>query len=471
MNNPESGEFSMNEREVNYLPKSDGLIKPESVSFDKVLEKKPLSDKDKLDNGDIDYKVVSKEKPDWYVDLSGCKLSDNEDTQNKVAEYLKQMNSEKSHAEALNISDPDSDEKRKSGERFIKTVTRFSPVLGLMTLLAGCGVDQGMDVTYVSPTETIAVEATDSASQTAIPTTNPDILETQTPDVTDSPTQTESPTEAPTLSPTESPNPTQTESPTTAPTQTEAPIPTETVDKEAELKAEINKNIKDFLNHEGEFTDEKIQEMIMWSSNYYHKKGNVELGLMSECNSKVANLQGVLLGYFERNGDIITVMGFDGKDGSRFATFGKIETSAYDKMKFGFGIRGLNGSFDDNFEIVEEFRTNDMDVILGYLEPLKRKTATFGFITANLSKEDLNYIAEDTPERQSIQDAFIGEAENKIKLHKKLAGEVVSNDLELQFKISKDVKIVKTIEIENIGDGFEIDDSQIFLITALAFKE
>lgn len=260
---------------------------------------------------------------------------------------------------------------------------------------------------------------------------------------------------------------------TKTPTQAEATAPTEesmpTMDAIEQQKNEINQNITDFLNYEGEFTQKKIDDRKNISSNVYWKESPVKLGLMTEPDGCVS-LQGVILGCFERNGILIEIIGFDGNDGNRFVTAGKIETSSYKGGNIFFCISGIDGVYFGTCEVVEDTLTNDGEIIKKHVQPLVGKTATFQFPIGDIPKNVLKEMAEDTPELQAIQDNYLNERNGSFDLSKALAGHVDLNEMELGFQIPKGVKIKKITEIENVGDEFEIDNSLIPLIEAVFYK-
>lgn len=108
----------------------------------------------------------------------------------------------------------------------------------------------------------------------------------------------------------------------------EAELKAETTKKSAELKTEINQNINDFLNYEGEFTEEKVQEKII-RLDASHFEGKEKLGIIQEAGD-VIEAQGVSMGCFDCKGDVISLIGFNDKDGERFVTPMITPTSFYE---------------------------------------------------------------------------------------------------------------------------------------------
>ncbi len=124
------------------------------------------------------------------------------------------------------------------------------------------------------------------------------------------PTPTPVPTAAPTATPTLSPEPTIT------------PVPTLSPEEEKEV---LNQQFQDFLNKEGEFTEDKMSYFPIYPKEY---KGTdkIKLGMLgvfwdSIPNDTCINVYGYFFDYLKTDsGDVILIMGFDGKDGKRFIT-------------------------------------------------------------------------------------------------------------------------------------------------------
>jgi len=118
------------------------------------------------------------------------------------------------------------------------------------------------------------------------------------------------------------PEPTASESasPTASPTATPTAIPTPATDEYGfteERKAELNQQFQNFLNKEGEFTPEKMSQIMMETPSRLDKS---EVGLGIADTGDVPRMQGYFFDYLEKDGRIFLFVGFDGKDGNRFIT-------------------------------------------------------------------------------------------------------------------------------------------------------
>jgi hypothetical protein len=135
-----------------------------------------------------------------------------------------------------------------------------------------------------------------------------------------SPANIATPTSTPTQEPVQTVAPTATLTPSPEPT----PTPVPTLSPEEIRIAELNQQFQDFLNKEGEFTQEKIASMMMKfdtgtmlqkPSDFDYEK--VKLGVADEGSREI---QGYFFDYFEKDNRILLIMGFDGKDDNRFIT-------------------------------------------------------------------------------------------------------------------------------------------------------
>ena len=138
------------------------------------------------------------------------------------------------------------------------------------------------------------------------------------------------------LASTPEPTASATAAPTATPTPTLSLVPTPTPIFSEERMAELNKQFQDFLNKEGEFTPEKMSQIMMETMSKLDKD---EVGLGIVDGGDVPRIQGVFFDYLEKDGRIFLFVGFDGKDGSRFITPIEIPFYFYEKFKpAGFGV-------------------------------------------------------------------------------------------------------------------------------------
>lgn len=101
---------------------------------------------------------------------------------------------------------------------------------------------------------------------------------------------------APTAVPTATPNVTETTSPTITPTKVPMPSPEPTLTPTPKVDppalAELDQQIRDFLKKEGNFTEEKIQQIIIYSRNR-NVDENTKLGLV-DITEDLTSIEGLL---------------------------------------------------------------------------------------------------------------------------------------------------------------------------------
>ena len=207
------------------------------------------------------------------------------------------------------------------------------------------------------------------------------------------------------------PSPAQTA--TTAPTSeiTSAPTPEVTVDAEAELKSELNQNIHDFLNYEGEFTE--INTFIVTIDCVDpDSPHDSQLGI-TLAHDGWGQVQGLLLDYFMKDDNTILVVGFNDKNGQRFVTMMEIYNSILDKIEFpSFYIQRypLNSTYSDFtmydsdasrkelFVMLEKLKGRGIEFILDYGGKLRSERAM-------ADKEGYDY-SEKTEKLQELQEEY-----------------------------------------------------------------
>lgn len=154
--------------------------------------------------------------------------------------------------------------------------------------------------------------------------------------------------------PTPTPDPTETPIATPTPTPTLSPEPTPTPTLNPEEKKEfLNKEFQDFLNKEGNFTEEKISYFPIYPR---ERKGTapIQLGVLSLYYIDIPedtyiSVYGYLFDFFKLdNNDIVLIMGFDGKDGKRFITPIEIASSVKD-----YFLHSAHPNFS-RFDFIEE---------------------------------------------------------------------------------------------------------------------
>lgn len=119
-----------------------------------------------------------------------------------------------------------------------------------------------------------------------------------------------------------------TDVPTASPTPTVSPVPTPTPIFSEARTAELNQQFQDFLNKEGEFTQEKIASMMMITQSVL-ANDKVGLGIADQ----QPLLQGYFFDYLEKDDRLFLLLGFDGKDGNRFITPLEITLYLYEAVE------------------------------------------------------------------------------------------------------------------------------------------
>lgn len=255
------------------------------------------------------------------------------------------------------------------------------------------------------------------------------------------------PEPAPTFSPTPSPTPVPTPTPTHSPT----PVPLFS----AERKAELNLLITDFINNQGDFTKEKKSEMAIGSETT-DKLGSTELGLVLYD----PQIEGYLFDYVEKDGSLILIMGFDGKDGKGFVT--PIQIPLY----------FLEGEARANFTFYE-FEANTVFTRFNQTDVANNKDTTNLF--KRLDELEGNVIViepafESFPGSKDdhtgvTKDYFI-EHESKLELAGRLVDSVATNGIEIENENyhEDDYSNYEIIKLKNVEDVENLDLAKVPLM-------
>lgn len=153
---------------------------------------------------------------------------------------------------------------------------------------------------------------------------------------------------------------------TVTPTNTPSPIPTATPIFSEERVAELNQQIYDFNHNEGDFTKEKKSEMAIRTQTT-EERGSTELGIQLS----QPRIEGYFFDYFEKDGSLILLMGFDDKNGKGFTTPIQIPLYFYEGealAKFTFAVK--TSSY---LGTVETVTNKDTEGLFTYLDKLKGK--------------------------------------------------------------------------------------------------
>ena len=268
--------------------------------------------------------------------------------------------------------------------------------------------------------------------------------------------------------------------PTVTPTPTLSPVPTPTPIFSEERMAELNQQMLDFLNREGEFTQEKIASMMMqfYTGNeidYYEhfKTDTVGLGI----SEHQPLIQGYLFDYFEVEGRLILIFGFDGRDGNRFITPVEIPIYIYDCFEPA-EFRVVK-SFVNNIDCIdyysdsdeqeydyERMDCSDRNLLLPLLDSLKSKVFAFSlYYYVYDNKGGLPY-----DELSRIISEFQDETNSKNDLSYGLVQLLTSNDIEYDWedRIGDSDSIIK---IKNSDDINNINISDVPIMESIKYFE
>ena len=253
----------------------------------------------------------------------------------------------------------------------------------------------------------------------------------------------------------------------TAPTQEPpaSPVPTETSLFSEERIVELNQHITDFNNNQENFTKEKKSEMAI-STQTTEKLGYTELGIALGTPS----LEGHFFDYFEKDGSLILIMGFDGKDGTGFTTLVQIPfyfLKGDSRPRFGFLKYYENNSIYSNTTVVKDVTSENPEDLSSSLDELKGKVIMVlpALQPVPGSKEDYS---------GSIADYFT-DRNSKIGLSGKLVSLVATNEIKIESKYYNEGEYenYEIPKLESIDDAQNIDISEIPMIfgAILFFEE
>ena len=180
---------------------------------------------------------------------------------------------------------------------------------------------------------------------------------------------------------TKTPEPTQSATPSASPTATLSTtptvVPTPATDEfgfTEERRAELNQQFQDFLNYQGKYSEENIQEYLLpaWKSFY-------GLGLVGGSDDYY-RVQTWLFDYVEKDGDLILLTGFDGKGGQRFVTalniplhlveikpeFGGVLFMKFDNWAYRH-VESTTNETSTNFQVIESRLSKDRPLLVGFV--------------------------------------------------------------------------------------------------------
>ena len=278
---------------------------------------------------------------------------------------------------------------------------------------------------------------------------------------------------------TNTPEPAQTATPSASPTSTPSPEPTATPVASlspVEQAAFLDQQFQDFLNKEGNYTQEKMAEMAIWGSQLCYEDGNgTDLGILKifneeskEDNRDLSAYGNLLTVTKDENNNIFLTMGFDGKDGNRFITELMVLGSVYDyyhnlpdgdpdKDRMGLWFATENGlHLDDKF--VEKFRASSSDEVFNYLIGLKGKK-----IVADIPAKKIN-----TSELTNGMKTMWDERNKRLPYTYNLISRLAKNGIDTSAIGSSGKDIIL---IDSSADLEAIDFNNVPIISGIRFRE
>jgi hypothetical protein len=261
--------------------------------------------------------------------------------------------------------------------------------------------------------------------------------------------QTAAPTQAAQMA---SASPTVTSAP--SPTATPSPPPAQSAIAAASAQAdeELDKQIKAFLNKESPYRAEDIQKGLIgrqWVSGdeYGDVTKGLKLGLvLSNSDTTMVGIEGILLDYRKKDNSVLIVVGFDGKNGKRFVTPFEISTYVYENVaeaKFNF-FRLKAGTVDLSQYI--ESTDGSTENVLKYLEKIKGNVLVLNLDTTDMAKDMMN-------DYSGVALDYLKEAHRKVDYARKAVDEVDSNNLGTPDGVKEmtgDVNLIKIDSAESI---------------------
>jgi len=227
----------------------------------------------------------------------------------------------------------------------------------------------------------------------------------------------------------------------------------------------LNTRISDALNKEGDFTEEKIQKMLINVDVMNEKKGT-KLGLVDVAG--MPRIEGILVDLIKNDDYVGLIMEFDGTDGKPFLTELAIPMYLYDKAPSKFKInRFTQQTVKSTYTAVYE--GNDRTKILEYLDLLRGKPLIFDSLVTEFPKEWTE--GKWLTEYDGVVAKWANEGIDKVPLFKKLVKSVYSNGLKPK-NVENIPKGTKIVDIKDVGDIEQIDmGKEVPIITNIYFYE
>jgi len=249
-----------------------------------------------------------------------------------------------------------------------------------------------------------------------------------------------------------------TATPTATPTAMPTAIPTPAIDEYGfteERKAELNQQFQDFLNKEGNYTEESLTDQLLTGrSNEIFYKGEKKLGIMDT----TPRIQCWFFDYFIWENSLMLIVGLDDIEEERFVTLFEIPVYFYDKCEPAtFTFTQLAGtSHNGHSKSVEPHCSTTQ--MLDYLDLLKDQPV---ITTLSLEKFPDEWLIE----AQSFGDYavnFVNQGNSRVDVSRSLATSVFTNGIDLNIDEFSKIPIFC---MSNISDLTNIDLSEIVMLS------
>lgn len=217
------------------------------------------------------------------------------------------------------------------------------------------------------------------------------------------------------------------------------------------------KQFQDFLNEEGEFTEEKKSEMAIGSQSGLEF---TELGL----SSGEPLIEGYFFDYIEKDGSLILLMGFDGKDSKSFVT--PIQIPLYyikdgSDAKFWF-FKHTDNTIYSEANVIKVISEGDVSGLFEYLDKLRGKVIVV--------QPSLNIVSGSMDDYTGVKADYIKEYNSKVGLSQKLVFSVATNGISVDGNFESDgYDSYEILKLENLNSLSDIELSKIPMINPLIF--
>lgn len=228
-----------------------------------------------------------------------------------------------------------------------------------------------------------------------------------------------------------------TASPSSSPsTENSAVTPSASVDQEAQAEILVNQQIQDFLNKEGNFSNENIQQYLI---NYNGNK-NLELGFVEESPGTIF-LQGWFFDYARVGDYLIMKVGFEGVDGKNHVKPVAIPIKMYERSGNDIPFNFLKMSDWKVYAGDDLIYKTDAKSIIETLDLLKGHPVKLGFPNSGgefteIQKKQLIDLfgEEDLPLFENAQEKTI-ELASEVTTNESIKNDAVSYSSSADFEI------------------------------------